>query len=305
MNHFSPQIIISNNREMVDQGNTNVYEYGMNQMDSGLTYSLPISRKRSRDSMSFDASDFLCQNGQFVNGDEYNSQKEMFTFLGQDMSMQIYQQQLEIDRFIANHTEKVRLAIQATRQRNSMRLIAAAQEGIKNKLRSKDDEIMKMSKLNYALEEKVKSLNVETQIWQEMAQTNEATANVLRLNLQQLITQIQQQQTTNDVQDNESCCGSNYEEHHDNNNGTTTIDNNGNRLCRNCGKVESCVLLLPCRHLCVCSTCESSINFCPTTYRDSAKLEVCKTWYETVDTSSIMHSNKTFFAGLKSILFDA
>nr|GEW88422.1 hypothetical protein [Tanacetum cinerariifolium] len=263
MNHFSPQIIISNNREMVDQGNTNVYEYGMNQMDSGLTYSHPISRKKSRDSTSFDASDFLCQNGQFVNGDEYNSQKEMFTFLGQDMSMQIYQQQLEIDRFIANHTEKVRLEIQATRQRNSMRLIAAAQEGIKNKLRSKDDEIIKMSKLNYALEEKVKSLNVERQIWQEMAQTNEATANVLRLNLQQLLTQIQQEQTANDVQDNESCCGSNYEEHHDNNNGTTTIDNNGNRLCRNCGKVESCVLLLPCRHLCVCSTCESSINFCP------------------------------------------
>lgn len=163
-------------------------------------------------------------------------------------------------------TEKVRLAIQATRQRNSMRLIAAAQEGIKNKLRSKDDEIVKMSKLNYALEEKVKSLNVENQIWQQMAQSNEATANVLRLNLQQLLTQIQQQQTANDAEDNESCCGSNYEEHDDNNNGTTTIDNNGNtlnRLCRNCGKVESCVLLLPCRHLCVCSTCESSINFCP------------------------------------------
>ncbi|PWA74197.1 Zinc finger, RING-type [Artemisia annua] len=274
MNHFSPQILISNNREMVDQGNKNVYEYGMNQMDSGLTYSIPISRKRSRESSSFDASEFLCQNNnaQFVNGNEFDSQnKGIFTFLGQDMSMQIYQQQLEIDRFIANHTEKVRLAIQVTRQRNSMRLIAAAQEGIKNKLRSKDDEIVKMSKLNYALEEKVKSLNVENQIWQQMAQSNEATANVLRLNLQQLLTQIQQQQqqqqTANDVEDNESCCGSNYEEeHHGNNNGTTTIDNNGdtlNRLCRNCGIVESCVLLLPCRHLCVCSTCESSINFCP------------------------------------------
>lgn len=255
---------------MVDEGNKNAYEYGMNQMDSGLTYSIPISRKRSRDSSStFDASEFLCQNGQFVNGNEFDSQKEMFTFLGQDMSMQIYQQQLEIDRFIANHTEKVRLAIQATQQRNSMRLIAATQEGIKNKLRSKDDEIVKMSKLNYALEEKVKSLNVENQIWQQMAQSNEATANVLRLNLQQLLTQIQQQQqqTANDAEDNESWCGSNYvEEHDDNNNGTTTIDNNGNtlnRLCRNCGKVESCVLLLPCRHLCVCSTCDSSINFCP------------------------------------------
>lgn len=318
---------------MIDQGNKNVYGndvkfgYGMNQMengmfpmyvstgmmdtvppaaaaafkaDSGLTYSLPISRKRSRESSSFDPSVLSFPNAQFVdqiNQVNNNNQKGALTFLGQDISMQIYQQQVEIDRFIANHTEKVRTEIEATRRRNSMRLIAAAEEGINKRLRSKEEEIVKIGRLNSALEEKVKSLSVENQIWQQMAQTNEATANALRRNLQRILTQIQQQQnqtgwpdktTVDDVQ---SCCGSNYdEEHHqspplaaadevavtamksnqgndvDSNYCNSGSDNNGRKLkrwCRNCGKMESCVLLLPCRHLCICSACESSINACP------------------------------------------
>lgn len=117
-------------REMIDQGNKNVYDggvrfgYGMGEMesgsgllpmyvspgmmmdtipatglkaDSGLTYSLPISRKRSRDSSSFDPTVLSFPNAQFVN----QNQNATFTFLGHDISMQIYQQQLEIDRFIA------------------------------------------------------------------------------------------------------------------------------------------------------------------------------------------------------------
>lgn len=324
VNLFSPSILLSN-REMIDQGNKNVYDggvrfgYGMGEMesgsgllpmyvspgmmmdtipatglkaDSGLTYSLPISRKRSRDSSSFDPTVLSFPNAQFVN----QNQNATFTFLGHDISMQIYQQQLEIDRFIALQTEKLRTEIEATRRRNSMRLIAAAEEGIKKRLRSKDEEIVKISKLNSALEEKVKSLSVENQIWQQMAQTNEATANVLRRNLQRILTQIQQQQqqqNQTDYADNnktsaddvESCCGSNYKEEEDeevnvnvnvkviippphppNQGNDTTGDNNGSRLnrrCRNCGKVESCVLLLPCRHLCICTECESSINVCP------------------------------------------
>ncbi|XP_042752235.1 probable BOI-related E3 ubiquitin-protein ligase 3 isoform X2 [Lactuca sativa] len=254
VNLFSPSILLSN-REMIDQGNKNVYDdgvrfgYGMGEMesgsgllpmyvspgmmmdtipatglkaDSGLTYSLPISRKRSRDSSSFDPTVLSFPNAQFVN----QNQNATFTFLGHDISMQIYQQQLEIDRFIALQTEKLRTEIEATRRRNSMRLIAAAEEGIKKRLRSKDEEIVKISKLNSALEEKVKSLSVENQIWQQMAQTNEATANVLRRNLQRILTQIQQQQqqqNQTDYADNnktsaddvESCCGSNYKEEED------------------------------------------------------------------------------------------
>ncbi|KAF5781407.1 putative transcription factor C2H2 family [Helianthus annuus] len=275
------------NREMIDHGNINVYgnelkfDYGMNQMENGvipMPMYVPseltdaISKKRSRDLCSFDPSVSSFPIGQFVNQNDMNTnmnnQKAIITFLGQDISMHIYEQQLEIDRFISQHTEKMRSEIEASRRRITMRLLAVADEGMKQ-LRSKEDEIVKIGRLNQALEQKVKSLNVDNQIWQQMAQTNEATANVLRRNLQQLLTEIQQQQRnqlhavkTGDVQ---SCCGSNEED------GRTLVGggdveaycNNGGRWCRNCGKEELCVLLLPCRHLCICTVCESSINVCP------------------------------------------
>lgn len=55
----------------------------------------------------------------------------------------------------------------------------------------------------------------------------------------------------------------------DDDNGTsscTSKDISGNRHCRSCGKVESCVLLLPCRHLCVCNACDASLRACPICY---------------------------------------
>ncbi|XP_076928061.1 putative BOI-related E3 ubiquitin-protein ligase 3 [Bidens hawaiensis] len=245
--------------EMIDHGN-NFNVYGTNPMfvpsyQNRLT-GLPVSRKRSRDSCPFDdPSDLSFPNNNNNNG--------IFTFLDQDISMQIYQQ-LEIDRFISQHMEKMRSDIESIQRTNSPRLIAIAEEGLK-RLRSKDDEITNIRRLNYALSEKVKSLTLDNQIWQQQAQSNEATATVLRHNLQQILAQ-----TVDDV---ESCCGSNNNveqrrmlanggndgEAYGRNGG----DNSGRRWCRNCGKGELCVLLLPCRHLCVCTMCESSINVCP------------------------------------------
>ncbi|XP_076912510.1 putative BOI-related E3 ubiquitin-protein ligase 3 [Bidens hawaiensis] len=218
---------------------------------------LPLSRKRSRDSCPFDDPSVLScpNNNQLVYKNEIINRNGIFTFLGQDISMQICQQQLEIDRFISQHMEKMRSDIESIQRTNSSRLIAVSEEGLR-RLRSKDDEITNIRRLNYALAEKVRSLTLDNQIWQQQAQSNEATASVLRHNLQQILAQ-----TVDDV---ESCCGSNnnVEQRHrgnDRNGG----DSNGCRWCRNCGKGELCVLLLPCRHLCVCTMCESSINVCP------------------------------------------
>lgn len=242
--------------------------------ESGLTCSLPVSRKRARDSS--DINTLLS----FVNGHNMNQNHQIercgsYTFLGEDISLQIQQQQLEIDQFVAHHTEKVRLDIEERRKRNSRRLIAAVEEGISKRLRAKEEEIVKIAKLNWALEEKVKSLCVENQIWRELAQTNEATANALRSNLKQVLEQVvhddyRHRSTTacaDDAEDAQSCCESNNEERrtiieNENINDDCSSSNN-NRLCKKCGQEESCVLLLPCRHLCLCTVCASSVNTCP------------------------------------------
>jgi len=164
--------------------------------------------------------------------------------------------------------------------------MAVVEEGISQKLRAKEIEVEKIGKLNWALEERVKSLCVENQIWRELAQTNEATANALRSNLEQVLVHVNNT-TNNDhrrgsldaaaalMDDAQSCCGSNcgggdVEERSladCGGSGKVVVDKgcekSSSRLCRQCGKEESCVLLLPCRHLCVCTFCGSSVQACP------------------------------------------
>nr|XP_043628201.1 probable BOI-related E3 ubiquitin-protein ligase 2 [Erigeron canadensis] len=250
-----------------------MYSAGFTENDSGLTYStLPVSRKRSRDSDSY-SSMYPFSNGPIAGNRNLNNCRSHFTFLGEDISSQIQQQQLEIDQFVAIHTEKVRAEIEDRRKRNSRTIIAALEENITQKLRAKEDEITKMRKLNYALEEKVKSLSIENQIWREVAQTNEATANSLRFNLKQVLEQVVYNEYNKssgcdaDVtvlsDDAQSCCESNNYENACMLPEQDSGNSNERRLmCKSCGKQESCVLLLPCRHLCLCTVCASSVDTC-------------------------------------------
>ncbi|KAK6154530.1 hypothetical protein DH2020_008778 [Rehmannia glutinosa] len=249
--------------------------------DSGLTY-VPVSRKRSREAIN----SLLSSSPSVFQNQSANSRCGTFTFLGEDISFQIQQQQLEIDRFIAQHTEKVRMEIEERRKRYSRRIAAAVEENVMKRLKAKEEEIEKIGKLNWALEERVKSLCVENQIWRDLAQTNEATANALRCNLEQVLAQVQdeqhqQRQRAEDadiMDDAHSCCGSNLEE----TDRRTLADSAStgahgrdftnisdgciaprNRMCRSCEREESCVLLLPCRHLCLCTVCGSTLHTCP------------------------------------------
>lgn len=77
--------------------------------DSGLTYAaIPVSRKRTRDAINpLVSSD---PNG-VCNQTANNRCGGSVTFLGEDLSLQFQQQQLEVDRFIAQHvryTQSVR-----------------------------------------------------------------------------------------------------------------------------------------------------------------------------------------------------
>lgn len=230
--------------------------------DSGLSsyaHQLPVSRKRARESIH------PMMRCQVLNANRCGS----FTFLGEDVSLQIQQQQLEVDRFIAQHNDEVRREMEERRKRYSRRIIAAVEQGVMKRLKAKDDEIEKIGKLNWALQEKVKSLSIEGQNWRDLAHFNEAAAHALRTNLDQVLAAAQlgqNEQFSVDVaaaaNDVRSCCGSNdreEEEEEDEECGTR----GGERKCRHCGEGESSVLLLPCRHLCLCTVCGSSVHTCP------------------------------------------
>ncbi|EEF48811.1 probable BOI-related E3 ubiquitin-protein ligase 3 [Ricinus communis] len=311
LNLFPPQLL--GNREMMNQveANTNIYNTQMGyrlplsgttsttetllpiynsvitdsfpqktpiKSESGLSYNhLPMQRKRSRESINPLLS---------YPTPQPNKTASPLSFLGQDISLQIQQQQLDIDHLISQHMEKVRMELEDKRKRQARRIIEAIEEGMLKRLRAKEEEIEKIGKLNWALEERVKSLCIENQIWRDLAQTNEATANALRTNLEQVLAaQVKEERTrcagldeaaaAAEMDDAQSCCGSSDEGEeegekrrlserctlasraHDKDTGSSS------RMCRKCRKEESCVLLLPCRHLCLCTVCGSSLNTCP------------------------------------------
>lgn len=191
--------------------------------------------------------------------------------------------------------EMVRVEMEERRKRQSRRIIAAVEAGAMMRLRAKEEEIANMGKLNMALEERVKSLCIENQIWKDLAQTNEATANALRSNIQQVLTEATTARQCHGtaavaIDDAVSCCGSNDAGDGDGHLGVNSSSTNcsmtgknskndsegegegegegemrqGKRWwCRKCGKEEAGVLLLPCRHLCLCAPCGSTLHTCP------------------------------------------
>lgn len=77
----------------------------INKADSGLTYTIPVpdQRKRPRDSFNDFNALPIRQKTNKVSG--------LPSFLDQDIILQIYQQQLEIDRFLAQHVSNSSLCL--------------------------------------------------------------------------------------------------------------------------------------------------------------------------------------------------
>ncbi|XP_042442633.1 probable BOI-related E3 ubiquitin-protein ligase 3 [Zingiber officinale] len=180
------------------------------------------------------------------NGGLYGKRpRESFSFIGEDFSSNVQQQLLHLDRLILNHVAKVRMEL-AQRLR---RILATAEEAASKRLKEKDEEVERERKVTLALEERVKSLCVENQMWRELARSSEAVALALRADLERTLAATVKAQAAA-AEDAESCCCGDSEEE-------------ARRACRCCGEREPEVLLLPCRHLCVCAACGPAVATCP------------------------------------------
>ncbi|GER33178.1 SBP (S-ribonuclease binding protein) family protein [Striga asiatica] len=236
--------------------------------DSGLTYNVP--RKRQRDSANhhYAVPSFPAPAKQGISSQQLPSSFPA----GEDIMPQLPQYQSEIDAIISQHNKKIRLELEERQMKQARLLAAAVGEGLMKKLREKDEQIQEMGKVNLALQERVKSLYLENQLWRDLAQSNEAAANSLRSNLAQVLLQVSGGgAAAEEEEDAESCCGS------------TGDGQDGERMCRMCGEREACVLLLPCRHLCLCGTCGGGGG--------SRRLQTCPVCDSSMDAT--LHVNMT------------
>ena len=155
----------------------------------------------------------------------------------------------------------------AEQRKKHMGLIMSTVEArAAKRLRAQDEEIERVRSANWALEDRLRNLYVEAQMWRDMAQSSEAAANALRGDLQRVLeAQAVRGGGGGDVEDTGSCCwgdvaygGGEEEEVR-----TPAVEQRGVGRCKGCGDGAAVVLLLPCRHLCVCASCAAAAGACP------------------------------------------
>ncbi|KAL2348223.1 hypothetical protein Fmac_002223 [Flemingia macrophylla] len=177
--------------------------------------------------------------------------KAFESLISEGLSSQIKQQRDEIDQFLQAQGEQLRRGLAEKRQRHYRTLVRAAEEAVLRRLREKEAEVERASRRNAELEARAAQLSMEAQVWEAKAKAQEAAAAALQAQLQQAM-----------VMGEEggggglSCAGEDAE--------SAYVD--PERVvpkCRGCARRVASVVLLPCRHLCICAQCDNNFRACP------------------------------------------
>ncbi|RLN42462.1 hypothetical protein C2845_PM01G10170 [Panicum miliaceum] len=189
----------------------------------------------------------------------------LLPMLDDDISREVQRLDADMDRFIKAQSERLRQSILEKVQAKQFEALASVEDKILRKIRDKEAEVETINKRNSELEDQIKQLAVEVGAWQQRAKYNESMINALKYNLEQVCAHqskdFKEGCGDSEVDDTASCC----------NGGAVNLqlmrkeNRQGKDLtaCRVCKSSEACMLLLPCRHLCLCKECESKLSFCP------------------------------------------
>lgn len=202
---------------------------------------------------------------------------------GQEILTQICRDNLEMDAFIRLQHERIRLGLVETRKRHCKSLLSILEQLVVKRLRQKETELEDANRKNVELEEMIQQMSAENQIWFNVAKNNELLVSNLKSSLEQVL--LQNASATAAVpplkegygdtdgvplpaDDGQSFC---FDDHARMPAAVlpTCMPLPANEVirqplyCKVCGVDEVSVLVLPCRHLCLCQNCEATVAMCP------------------------------------------
>ncbi|CAH9079994.1 unnamed protein product [Cuscuta epithymum] len=197
-----------------------------------------------------------------------------FSALAEDLGNLIKQQRDEIELYLRAQGGQLRRTLEEKRQRYYRALLGAAEESAVRRLKEKDADVEKARRRNMELEARAAKLSAEAQAWQARAREQEITAVALQAQLQHAL--------VNGGGGGRAGCGSHLPERNDGSGqgcaggdaedaesayiDPDRVEESAGTSCRACQKRVAAVVLLPCRHLCLCVQCDAVCMTCPLCY---------------------------------------
>ncbi|XP_057962372.1 probable BOI-related E3 ubiquitin-protein ligase 3 [Malania oleifera] len=176
----------------------------------------------------------------------------------------------EIDGLISSQNETLRLTLQKQTRQQLGILLGEFESTTLPLLRQKEEEIAQAVIRTIELEDFLRRLETEKEVWQRLAEEKEAMVVSLNVTFTEM---------------RENLCGFFHDEGEDagsfwdenraeteeervgeeegEGDGERVEKRSGRMLCQRCNSRRSCMLFLPCRHLCSCKACEAFLNSCP------------------------------------------
>ncbi|XP_022982266.1 probable BOI-related E3 ubiquitin-protein ligase 2 [Cucurbita maxima] len=188
----------------------------------------------------------------------------LVSLIGDDIDHELQRQDEDIEKFLKIQGDRLRHTILEKIQANQLQTLSIVEEKIIQKLQEKEAEMECINKKNMELEHRMEQLSVEAGALQQRARYNENMISALKLNLQQVYAQSRDSKEgcgDSEVEDTASCCNGqslDFQLLRSNSNDMKEL-----MICKGCRVNEVCMLLLPCKHLCLCKECESKLTICP------------------------------------------
>lgn len=159
--------------------------------------------------------------------------------------------------------EKLRFALQEQRKRQLAALLSNFESRTSSLIRQKEEHLSQARKRAMELQDCLRKAEMETETWQKVAKANETMVMELNNTLEQVKERMVL--CSSEADDAESFCGSCDEQQLQQvlSEKAGGINKKLGLGCKSCNARRSCVLFLPCRHLCSCKFCEAFLDSCP------------------------------------------
>ncbi|KAL0920217.1 hypothetical protein M5K25_009337 [Dendrobium thyrsiflorum] len=192
--------------------------------------------------------------------------------LSQELRSHIRDQNIEIDTLLNHYKNMIREGVEETQKRYLKSLIVILEKIALKRVLEKDAELANVNRRNSELEEKIIQLCSENQMLFSRASQNEALVSRLKATLEQVLIQktaaeavpppeVEGYGDTDGMlfaaSDEQSCLK--IEEAKP----ESSEKVRARMVCKVCQENEISILLLHCRHLCLCKECEKKIDICP------------------------------------------